>query len=153
MIRKTRTEQVVPSTYHRIAFTNTSFDKFTQARAIVSPLTLSDAILRKGQTLSSGLNGMIQNQTTAITIVTELYVCLYSNLLLERICSTHYFVLFLDTIPCCCGGLDLFRTRPSHSDRNSKQIFAPPLAGPLRRSFSCRSLCSCCSDSSLRLQH
>jgi hypothetical protein len=61
---------------YSIAFTNTSYDKFTEARALVSPLTLSDAILRKGQSLSGGLSEYIQNQTTTVSTVATLYVCL-----------------------------------------------------------------------------
>lgn len=58
---------------YSIAFTNTSFDKFTQARALVAPMTLSDAILRKGTQLDGGLSAMLQNQTAMVDIVTDLY--------------------------------------------------------------------------------
>lgn len=60
--------------FSRIAFPNTSYDKFTRARALVSPMTLSDAILRKGQSLSGGLSTMLTNETASVEIVTRLYV-------------------------------------------------------------------------------
>lgn len=72
---------VLSSLIHRIAFANTSSDKFTSARALVAPLTLSDAMLRKGRLLSGGLSSMLKNETVAVMTVTTLYVRSKSNIL------------------------------------------------------------------------